>query len=70
MNSIEELEDKFPNIEWHLPLKILWPDNTMFACRICIANHGLYKHSYHQWPTEIEAVDHIAITHLAKGTVQ
>jgi hypothetical protein len=61
--TLEELATKYPDIEWHKPIPIVWPDGQWFACRVCIANFGLTQNSPWQWLSYADAGRHIAMEH-------
>jgi hypothetical protein len=36
-----QLEKRYPWIEWRRPLPVASPQGQGFACRFCVARHGL-----------------------------
>jgi hypothetical protein len=63
MNTLEQLETKYPDIDWRKPIEIVWPDGRWFACRVCIANYGLTRDSAWQFLGYADAGRHLAIEH-------
>jgi len=63
MPNLQILEARHPGIEWRKPVEIVWPDGRWYACRVCIANHGLTIHSGWQWLSYADAGRHIALEH-------
>jgi hypothetical protein len=37
----EQLEERFPKIEWRLPIRMAAPQGTGLGCRFCIARYGI-----------------------------
>ena len=60
---MNDLEEKWPFIEWRKPLPVAWPDASLFSCRLCIARLGLNRDSPHQWATPQETLQHIEARH-------
>jgi len=51
-------------IRWREPIKVSMPDKTGWACRICIARHGLKGTDVHRlFDTLEEAHAHIDTAH-------
>ena len=63
MSTLQELETMYPDIQWRKPLDVVWPDGRWFACRVCIANHGLTRNSQWQWFGYADAGRHLTIEH-------
>lgn len=61
--TLDELEVKYPAIEWRKPIDIVWPDGRWYACRVCIANKGLTRDSPWQWMSYADAGRHIVHAH-------
>ena len=45
MNTLSELETKYPGIEWREADRGLYPYGRLYPCRVCIANKGLSRNS-------------------------
>jgi hypothetical protein len=64
--TLDDLENNVMTsiIKWRVPVPVSWPGKKVtWACRVCIANHGLNIDSPHQWSTMDEAHVHIAVSH-------
>ena len=59
MTDLAVLERQFPFVAWCEPIIVSWPDASLFACRICIANRGLSRRSAWQWADKAQAERHI-----------
>jgi hypothetical protein len=62
MKRLDELEVEHPWIAWRVPISVKWPEAKRYACRVCIANHGLKLDSI-QWENEADAQLHINTHH-------
>lgn len=63
MHTLESLSKAHPYVNWHEPLMVDWEGDSVWACRICVANHGLTRQSLHQWENRQDAYVHIYSTH-------
>jgi hypothetical protein len=70
--TLQSLQEMLPSIRWADPVKVHWQQansSEFYACRVCIANHGLRFGSNHQWKTFKECSAHIRAEHAIKGEV-
>lgn len=69
MSSAAELERRWPDWPWREPLHVSRPDGAEgWACRICVALHGLRGRDVGKLPSSPAAVlEHIDREHPAGG---
>jgi hypothetical protein len=67
--TVEQLEERYAVVQWREPVAISGPGFDGWACRVCIANHGIKANELTTTPFAFEqrgdAVTHIAREHLA-----
>jgi len=64
--TLQDWEDRYPLVRWREPVQVQTPEGaTHYACRVCIANHGLKGTQVPKLPlTEREVHAHIQQVHL------
>lgn len=74
MNTLQELEELYPSVEWREPQPIrlmskngVSPTGVRFVCRVCVANYGIKPDDVELLPVDRTIVlEHIAREHDAR----